>query len=164
MNKAFSIGNHGEKSVIEYFNKNGITAEKEQDKDKKYDHDLVCKLGRTRFTCEVKFDAMASKTRNIAIEHHNCKQDKASGIEVTKADIWIHLLKDDTNITIWAANTKKLKKYIKETKPFKKTTKSGDSNADLFLYKADIILKDVFIQLDKLDSNEMKKAVKKLLS
>jgi len=163
VNRAFSIGNKGEQAVINFFTQNGIEAVKDEDKTKRYDHDILCKLGKTKFTCEVKFDAMAAKTGNVAIEHHNSKKDEPSGIEITKADIWIHLLKDDNNITIWATNVKTLKDFVKNNEPFKKTTKSGDNNANLMLYKLEAIL-PIFIQLDNISQKELvQKSVKSLL-
>lgn len=163
MNRAFAIGNKGEQAVIEFFTQNGIEAVKDEDKTKRYDHDLICKLGKTKFTCEVKFDAMAAKTGNVAIEHHNSKKDEPSGIEVTKADIWVHLLKDDNNITIWATNVKTLKEFVKNNEPLKKIVSGGDANASLYIYQLDRVLNTTFVRLETLSQDSLHKTIKKML-
>ena len=159
---AFGIGNKGEKEVIALLNKCGIVTEKEPDREKRYDHDLVCQLGKKKFTCEVKFDSMACKTGNLAIEHHNSVKDKPSGIEVTKADLWMHLIRDGENITVWVTNTNSLKAYIKTNEPFKKITNAGDGNANLWLYRTDDML-SIFERLDDVNDKEVVTRVKKVL-
>jgi len=162
MNRSVKIGNIGEEFVINLFNNYNILAEKESDINKKYDHDLVCKIGKTKFTCEIKFDSMACQTNNLAIEYRNCKQDKNSGLYVTTANLWIHLIKDGDNITCWAINTNKLKEYVKNNEPYKNIQKAGDGNADLKLYKIDSIL-PLFSRLDTLNEKKIKETILELL-
>lgn len=162
MNRAVRIGNEGEQFVISFFNQNGIETKKEEDFDKRYDHDIVCKLGRKKFTCEIKFDSMACKTGNLAIEYHNSKKDEPSGISATKADIWIHLIKDGDNIAMFAVKTDKLKEFIKNNPPFKTVSKAGQMNAELNLWKLDDIL-PTFERLEDLPESDFQKTVKKIL-
>ena len=162
MSKAFGIGHKGEQEVIALLNRCGIITEKEPDKEKRYDHDLVCQLGKKKFTCEVKFDSMACQTGNLAIEHWNSKKDSASGITVTKADLWVHLIRDGENITVWATNTNTLREYLKTNAPFKKISKAGDSNAELDLYRTDEIL-SIFERLDNVTDKEVITRIRKIL-
>lgn len=161
--QSFNLGNLGEATVIKLFTNNGIEAIKESDLNKKYDHDLVCKVGTKKFTCEVKYDAMAVKTGNIAIEYWNSKQDKPSGLSVTKADLWAHLIKDGDNIAVFAIKTQKLKDYTENNTPFKVIKSGGDKNSDIKLYKIDSIIKE-FTRLDNLYEKDIKKVIKSLLN
>ena len=71
--KTFGYGTHGEKFVVQVFEQAGISCVKNPDVNTRLEHDLDCKIGRTKFTTEVKFDVMAQRTGNIAIEYHNTK-------------------------------------------------------------------------------------------
>src|SRR6185295_17990226 len=96
-------GDEAEEELIEFLNNNiqavGL-AGKNEDYNKRYlydvsmdisvcSHELVTKTGST-LTFEVKNDIMAKRTGNVAIEHHNCKQDKPSGLMATEAHFWCH--------------------------------------------------------------------------
>lgn len=163
MLKSMRIGNKGEETVINLFNHCDIKAEKENDKDKRYDHDINCMIGKKKFTCEVKFDAMACDTGNLAIEYWNSRKDKPSGLMVTKATAWVHLIKDGDNITVWIVNTNELKKYINENEPFKKLENIGDGNSNILLYKMDDIL-SVFDRIDNVSDSEVQKIVRKVIN
>lgn len=163
MVKSFAIGTAGETIVISLLNKHGIECVKETDSTKKSDHDLLSKIGRKKFTIEVKYDVMAQKTGNLAIEHHNCKKDMPSGIAVTKATIWAHIVLDTDFPTVWMARTEKLKKFCEETKPFKEIYAGGDKNACLWLYQDHVILPAAFTRMDTLETVEFNKILKGML-
>lgn len=138
--KKNSTGTKGEKLVCELFTANGISCEKEPDKKLRYDHDLIAKIDDIDFTIEVKFDMMARFTGNIAMEYRNSKKDSPSGIAVTKADLWMILLSTTEGPQIYAASVSAVKQFMATTEPFKKIQSGGDGNADIFLYKKDVIL------------------------
>lgn len=91
-------------------------------------------------TFEIKYDLLASKTGNIAIEYE-CR-NKASGISITESDYYCYIIAntkcDDIYILI---ETNKLKELCRKYYLMNKIKKLGDSN----LSKAVIIpLKDLF--------------------
>lgn len=137
-------GDEAELELIEFLNRNGVDfAKKNEDYEKRYLYDVTYDLtfsshGTAKrigflLTFEVKNDIMAKRTGNVAIEHHNCKQDKPSGVMATEAHFWCHKLGD----TIWVVPVNKLKKYMAEVEPLKKIVAGGDKNANLYIYKID---------------------------
>lgn len=147
------VGDKGENFVTSKLSNIGVIVEKNNEHEKRYDYDLICKLGTITFYCEVKFDAMASKTGNIAMETHNSKKDMPSGINITKADLWVIVLLEDTGLQAWAASVKDVKEFMVVAKPFKKIKSGGDKNADLSIYKKEDILK-IFSRLDIMTQEE----------
>jgi len=131
-------------------------------KGKGIEYDLECKLKRKKFTIEVKYDWMAQKTGNLAIEYYNTKKNAPSGIDATEADIWCVCLEDGENITIWMTPTSLLRRHIKENKPYR-TVEGGDNNSAMKLYRQDDIL-SIFVRIDdKLSAEETLKTLKKIL-
>jgi hypothetical protein len=110
------------------------------------------------FTTEVKYDVMASKTGNVAIEIRNTKQNKPSGIAGTRADLWCHTLEDE----VWLGNVNEIRLYIAQNKPERTIKNAGDGNATVLLYKKDDIRK-VFVRIDKLNPLELREAIQDLL-
>ena len=161
MLKSLRIGDIGETFACETFKAAGIEADKNEDKEQREFFDLVCKVGRKKFTCEVKHDVMAQKTGNIAIEFYNSKSCKDSGINVTTADLWIHILQDDANKTMWVASVKEFKAFIKDNPPHRTVTDVGDNNACLYLYKEDVLLGTVFHRCETLDEKGLKKLIRR---
>ncbi len=163
IHRSFAIGNDGEAFITNLFLNADIECEKHTDKETRQEHDLTCKVGKTKFKCEVKFDVMAQKTGNVAIEIHNTKKDKPSGLEATKADIWVHILLDGDNKVGYVASVKKLKEFCGSTEPLKKIVAGGDKNANLLIYKCDVILPGVFHRVCLLNKDDLQKLVKKLV-
>jgi hypothetical protein len=128
-------------------------------KEKSY-HDLTCSKESMSFTIEVKNDIYAKKSGNIAIEYWNCKSNIPSGITGTKANIWCHI----THNGVFVCSVKKLKEYLETTKPFRTIEVGGNQNASLFLYKEDIIMPAVFINLEKVKTKDMERTIKGLLN
>jgi hypothetical protein len=137
----YDIGKNGELYVRDIFTKCGFIAEMNNVYELRYDYDLLVDMDGRKFTIEVKFDVLALKYGNLAIEVRNCKSNSPSGIYSTQADIWVHLLTEkDSSVTAYAIPVKKLISFVENTIPLKHTTKSGDQNANLMLYKKDVIL------------------------
>jgi hypothetical protein len=117
------------------------------------DWDIQATLDGHGVTFECKFDIMAAKTGNIAIEYMNCKSGKASGLTATKADYWSYALTDGS---IWVVPTEELKVFIGRHSPLKFVDKAGDGNASIMLYRKDFIFQ-IFTRIDGLSPKELKR-------
>lgn len=148
---SFVSGKLAEQRVISMFNKLGVPCKK-SDKEL-LEYDIEFEISGKKRTAEVKFDMMAEKTGNLAIEYWNSKKDTASGISATKANLWIICILDDINITMWATSVKSMKKFLEENTPKRIISKAGDKNAELYLYDADFMLKTIFHRLDDITEN-----------
>lgn len=163
MVRSLSLGTEGENYAIQLFTELDIKAEKNEDKETRKFWDLDCKHGKKKFTAEVKYDIMAQRTGNIAIEYYNSKSCEPSGIEVTTADIWLHILRDGANKTCWVASVAELKKFIKNNDPFKNLTGVGDNNACIYLYRDTSILDVCLYRVDNLSKKDARKLVGKVI-
>jgi hypothetical protein len=152
--KSFGKGNKGENLVIGLLVGHGIHCEKEPKHELRYDHDLIASLGEAKFTLEVKYDMMSRFTGNIAIEYRNSKKDAPSGIEVTKANYWVIITPTKEGNLIYASPVDSLKTFIENTAPWKVIQAGGDGNADMYLYKKDVIL-PVFTLLNNLTQEKL---------
>jgi hypothetical protein len=126
------------------------------------EYDLECFDNKKRFTCEVKFDRMAQSTGNIAIEMHNTRHDKPSGLSATKADIWVIVVMDGNHKVAFAINTDRLRRFVESNEPKKKVEYGGEENARIYLYP-DSILEDLFERLDNCEPEEIKRRIRKLV-
>lgn len=95
---------------------------------------------------EIKLDAMASKTGNMAIEYYNSKLLKPSGIDATSAKLWVVVFQEPNRA--YVCSVERLKGFIKRNKPLKTILNGGDNNASLYLYKLEKIF-SIFRLLDK---------------
>lgn len=154
-------GNTGEKLVIDLFDKSGFNVEKELCQLNKCDLNITGNINNEflQFTVEVKTDFYEAKSGNIAIETHNTKLEKPSGINSTQADLWCHVLQS----SIWIANSHNLREFVHNVAPCRLISCGGDDNAQLFLYSRDIILPMVFRRIDDLLPNELQELVIELL-
>lgn len=113
--------------------------------------DVAVDVGKTvKFEC--KFDKMAARTGNMAIEHWNSKKDKPSGITATEADIWAVVL--DPDMQVFATSVESLRRYCKENTPHK-SVHGGDNNSHMWLYKTDRILEDIFTPLSEVSPEKL---------
>ena len=168
--KSKNIGNFGEKLISNYLRLANIECEPNQNKETRSDYDLVCKVGKKKFTIEVKLDFLASKTGNLAIEVGNTNTGKDSGLLITKADLWCVILKDSENWVVFLTRTSELIKYVNSHQG-RKINGAGDGNANLILYKTDDIL-SIFkridnlgkIMSDKIDYTGIEKTIRGLLN
>jgi hypothetical protein len=161
-----AYGRNGEKLVLSVLQKNGFTASVNEVKENRSFYDIIVQLSpRKKIYIESKFDMMCCQTGNVAVEYHNCKADKPSGINITKADIYSYTILDMGNPTLWFANVNKLKDFLKTVPPFKTINKAGDGNASLYLYKYEVILDAVFERMENLpDVETFQKTFKSLLT
>lgn len=159
----FALGKNGENLVLKIFKKNNLELELNIDKNKKSDYDALGKIGKKKFSIEIKFDYMAEKTNNLAIEYNNPVKDTPSGIAITKANLWCHIILDMGNPTVWLTSVKKLKQYIKDNKPWKIIDKAGDGNSSIYLYNDLTILYAIFSRIDMLNESDFTKKIKELL-
>ena len=150
----FQIGREGEEIVKKVLNKFGIDCEINEDYSKRYDYDILSQYKKQQISYEVKYDYMAEKTGNLAIEINNCKVDRPSGINVTAADFWAHVIKKDKSTTVWLCKVSELKEFIQNNKADRKVTQAGDGNADILLYKAKSILSSAFYRIDNVKKTE----------
>lgn len=165
--KDLVTGDVGEILVGRVFENAGFDVEKNDGKDAKLsDYDLkVSRFDKDGhflfdFTIEVKYDIYSAKSGNIAIEYFNSKSNKPSGLTATKADFWVQVTPDKG---LYIVTVEKLKRYIDIHPPFRTITAAGDGNADLFLYKSDLIFFDVFCRCDALSSEELNSYINKEL-
>lgn len=153
---SLKTGSAGESLVLELFSKHEIYAELLNEKH----YDIAFTLGDDDWRhIEVKYDVMAAKTGNLAIETFNPKSNMKSGLSLTKAEIWAVVLTDP--ISIFFTETKKLRKFLKTEKPFKSIACGGDKNAKLEIYKKDHILR-IFQQVDNLEKDDFICLVKQM--
>ena len=149
-------GNQGEKVVLDILKFHNIESSKNSSDITRSEYDIIASLKKKDdLKIEVKYDYMAQKTNNIAIEVWNTKLDKPSGLTQTKAHIWAHCLKDGSNIVAFICKTKHLQKLVKDFPPKKVIKSGGDNNAELMLYDVDWLLKG-FVRLNDLPSGELK--------
>lgn len=125
--KQNKIGKSGENYVLKAFEDCGICCSLIRGKNSYYD--MACNFDGLIFFAEIKNDRMATFTKNIAIEFYNTKNGQPSGLSITKADIWIHIV----NQQIYMMRTDKLKTVLGQNAPTK-IIEGGDNNALIYLY------------------------------
>jgi hypothetical protein len=144
--KDFARGNVGEKAVENAFNSSGLCYKQNNGKGivelGKFDGEF--ELDGVVYRVEVKRDWMESKTGRLAIEYHNPKLNKPSGILATEADFWIVVL--DKPQRIFATTVSRLKLYC-STHKAERDLLGGDNNAMLWLYNSAMILDECFQEL-----------------
>lgn len=115
--------------------------------------DLEVAFYRIPFRVEVKFDVMASKTGNLAVEYYNTSLCCPSGIEATTADLWCVVLHQP--MRAYLATVPDLKAYCSLVRPWRDIACGGDGNAAMWLYPAHEILEDVFVRVDDLPEKDV---------
>ena len=136
--------NKGQDIFIEKLNDIKDISNIKINKDKLFD--ISCDYKNSTYTFEVKYDLMATKTGNIAIEYFNPKLNKESGILATQADFWVTILHNPTEIFI--SPVKILKKFLDNIPPCRIITIGGDNNSSMMLYKKEKILGDCMIKIN----------------
>jgi len=153
------IGQHGEFLVQQILAKINVDVEFNHDKY----YDIKAKIGKENVLIEVKLDLYAEKSGNIAIEFYNPKTMKFSGINITEANLWAHIVKLNDEYQVWLANVNLLKCFI-EAFPAKRIIEcGGDNNASLYLYDKDYIFDKVFVRIDNMETNELAENLRKII-
>lgn len=161
----FQKGRKGEDFAKEVLEKFGVLCEMNTDYEKRYDYDLSCKLGKEKFTIEVKFDDKSASTGNLYIEYHNSKADKPSGVTVTKSNLWIQVLPEEDGLkTVWVTSVSSLRNFMEEVEPYKKIAFGGDDNSAGYVYTKETILNKLFKRIDNLDKKNAIKLIKEMLN
>lgn len=163
IHKSFEIGQRGESLLADSLNRFDLLAKKDDNKDNRHFHDVIFNYKKKKYTVEVKYDLMAEKTGNIAIETYNPKSNKPSGINITKAHFWCHILPSEGFNYIFMTTVKRLKNYVAANKPKKIIECGGDKNATLYLYD-DAKLLSIFNRIDSiLSKKEFEQIFKQML-
>lgn len=139
----FKIGDKGEKQVSDELAELGYSVVLNDDESKRYDYDI--KITNIDKTAEVKNDVFSAQSGNIALEYFNSKINKPSGVTVTKADFWCHIIKGK----VYVATVQKLKEFIAQHKPKRTVKFAGDNNADIYLYSIQDAMK-IFIPINRI--------------
>jgi len=145
--KDLNIGNKGQKLFINILEENNEIKNIKLNNDKYFD--VSCDYKGSYYTFEIKYDLMASKTGNIAIEFYNPKTCEDSGIATTKADFWITVLNNPQQI--YLSPVKFLKNFLDNTKPCRIITVGGDKNSSMYLFKKDRILDVCMFKINSSD-------------
>jgi hypothetical protein len=134
--KDIQRGNDGEKLVASLLSDLGIKYEF-VDKENREFYDIIFWLDRKKYKIEIKYDYFQKKSGNFAIEVFNTYAKKKSGLSITKSNLWIHILDEQTMLI---THTSKLKDFCRKNKPAKIIERGGDKNARLWLYPSSSII------------------------
>ena len=146
MREQLSQGKSGEDRVykiLKEFEFNPIFVEKAE---RSY-FDIKC----NNFTIEIKNDIKALESGNVAFEVYNPFAQRISGLSITKADFWVHIVGEE----IWITSVKRLSTFIGLVQPYKIIEAAGDKNATIYLYKKDYVIPCIFIRMDILNREEL---------
>lgn len=156
----------GEDRVREAVEACGAVCQKNasETRDGKQKYDLLCSIDGTQFSIEVKFDVMAARTGNLAIEYFNTKQGKPSGIHATASSVWAVVLKTTSGSEVWLVRTSTLKAYFSANPGIRDVFGAGDNNAAIRLYDKSDLLGPVFSRLDTLSREEGRQLLLGLVS
>ena len=161
-----AAGKEAEQRVIHIFQQHGHEAMFNPDVETRSFYDLeaiiVGENDETiaEITLEVKNDIRALKSGNIAIEIYNPKANKASGLSITQADLWVIMVGEE----LWITHTKHLESFVATAKPFRIIDCGGDKNAHLYLYKKEHIFRNIFHRFDTLTKEQFFLLILELLS
>lgn len=133
MLKSMSIGKQAELELITFLESLGFNAKLNDNYSLRYEYDIIAEKNSNIVTFEVKYDVMSAKTNNIAIEYHNSKSNKPSGLLATKAKWWVHKIHDSVQI----CDVQTLKDFTRTETPVKMIEFGGDKNASLLIYEVE---------------------------
>lgn len=137
MLKSLAKGKEAELELVEHLNSIGFDAKLNEDFSLRYEYDVICT--KYNVTFEVKNDVMSARTGNLAIEYWNSKKNEPSGLYRTRADFWVHRFDD----ALWVCSVSGLLNFTKNVKPGRIINGGGDDNADLMLYRKEILANEM---------------------
>lgn len=133
------MGENAQTEAIERIKKEFTGIEILESHSKNKEFDIKGSYKNRKITFEIKWDIMAEKTGNVAIEYES--RGKKSGIQVTIADYWIYKIKDE----FYLIETNKIKEGIAK-KLFHRNVTGGDAGSFTRMYLVKVPL---FISLGK---------------
>jgi hypothetical protein len=142
-------GGKAQDLIVQMFNDAGFDSH--MDKSARSEWDVVTAYRQDVITTEVKFDAYEQSSGNIAIEVYNPRLGKPSGVTVTKAFFWAHVLAGGV---VWLTPVTKLKDHLDKNAPGRIIDRGGDGNATLWLYASKEILPAAFTRVDTMEVDE----------
>lgn len=154
--KDLKIGREGEDRVIQVLAEADLYCVRNSTTQDLQGHDLLFWFHPRERRLEVKYDIYESKSGNVALEYYNPRKRMPSGINATKSDIWVFVLKDGA---VWACRTDDLKKHFREKPCYRDIGCGGDDNASMKLYKREQLFGPLFIRLDSLEPAERYAAI-----
>lgn len=155
-----AIGEMAEKEVCKILEKAGMESTKNKDRST----DISVLIGNRIFYGEVKFDILAYKTGNMAVEYANSRTGMPSGILSTTSDFWFAVLGDiGKKMEVWICSTEALKNHFQQNKGYKDVEGAGDGNATIRLFRLDTVLDSLFTRIDNLSVEEVRKEVAKVV-
>ncbi len=121
------MGEQAQNEAVERIKKefNGLVISEEQSANNKFD--IMGKYQGKEISFEVKWDIMAEKTGNVAIEYES--RGKMSGISVTKACYWIYKISGK----FYLIKTEKIKEEI-NNKAYHRNVTGGDYGSNTKMY------------------------------
>lgn len=151
-------GNGAQQLIMQLYNDCEFTSEKVSPRGPERSFwDVVTTGNGLSFTTEVKFDEYEAKSGNIAIETFNPRLNKPSGLGITRAFFWAHVL---VGGVVWLTPTERLRIFVQETEPKRIIGKGGDGNATLYLYDSSVILPAIFTRIDQMSRKELLQYIK----
>jgi hypothetical protein len=160
------VGQRGERRVLNLCRSRRLLAGRNRARRLKgrRANDLFARLpSGERVTLEVKLDATEAETGNVAVEYHNPKADRPSGLLATTADVWVFVLLDGS---VWAAAVPALRAVFllgSRGPGFVKTARRcGDGNSDARIYRRRELFAAAFTRLDHLGDDELSGVLRKL--
>ena len=156
-------GEAGENILGSLLEKCGFAVTKSRGKNDSWD--LKASLNGKDWYFEVKYDLYSLKSQNIAIEFHNSKTNKPSGISATKSDFWVHIIPSKP-VKILVCPTDKLLKLVKDAvagchtdiSPLRIVYGGGDKNSDMILFQLSNI-SPVFVDFSLLSHAEIQEYI-----
>lgn len=136
-----------ENALAEIFKQAGYTVTTTQSEGSFADYDLEVIYNRTNTASliEVKYDIMAAKTKNVAVELNKAIKGEiqSSGLSATKADFIVYKFPDIPHF--YGLPTEDLK-YLIETKKYKRLVTGGDGKrVNLALFDRQVFIKNCII-------------------
>ncbi len=143
-----AIGKLVEKYVGKIFEDLGFEVEYNNDRYIKWD--IRIKKKKKNYTIEIKFDKFERRSGNLAFEIFNPKKNTPSGVYITEANLWCHVISPEYDkYEVYICSTRDLRTFLNNIKPDKVVLHAGDGNATLKLYNKYKVLKILLKPLTK---------------
>jgi hypothetical protein len=146
-------GKKFERLLVEFLKDCGFNP-KLNEVESEYSHYDVT-IDNPKLSFEMKADLFYSLSKNIAIEYHNSKLDKPSGIIASKADWWVHGIYHTGKPTLYFAKRLELIQFMRDNPPHKHIIGGGDKNSNMYIYKEKDILGKILVNLNVLEATKL---------